>query len=180
MKKLFFLLFVYLLSANPALAHTLKTDGSIGAVLHVTPEDDPIVGEATNFFFDIKDKSNKFTPESCDCIASILQDGKEISTQSLFQNNPNPSLEDASFSYRFPQRNVYMIRIVGKPKTQGTFEPFTLEWDQRVARVSEDSKRSATEKNSSGIWKWIFPVVGLAFIGYIIYYSSVRKDKSKI
>lgn len=38
-----------------ASAHVLQTDGSIGAVLHVDPDDNPIIGEKATFFFDLKD-----------------------------------------------------------------------------------------------------------------------------
>ena len=134
-------LFLLILSAfsypQNALAHVLKTDGSVGAVIHVSPEDDPIAGESTDFYFEFKDKTGKFTPENCDCNGSILQGGKEVYSAPLFQNSTNPSLENASFSYTFPEKNIYKVRVSGKPITTGVFESFTLEWDIRVARVSK-------------------------------------------
>src|SRR5689334_16513316 len=73
-------------------AHILKYDGSIGAVLHVNPDDDPIAGETTGFFFEFKDKKNKFLPENCDCLVRVTKEGSEIYSQDLFKDNPNPSL----------------------------------------------------------------------------------------
>lgn len=181
MKSVFFatvLLFSFV-SVQHVQAHTLETDTSVGAVLHITPEDDPVVGEITDFFFDIKDKTNKFVPADCDCIASILQGGQEVYSQPLFQSSVNPSMQDASFSYTFPERNVYTIRISGKPRSQGSFEPFTLEWDQRVARISTNPEAAASEQKTPDIWRWVFSGLGIGGFGLFIYYFSSRSAKAK-
>lgn len=57
----FFLIFaVFLILPTIASAHVLKTDGSIGAVVHIDPDDDPIIGKSANFFLEFKDTKNKF------------------------------------------------------------------------------------------------------------------------
>ncbi len=129
-------------------AHILRTDGSIGAVLHIDPEDDPIAKEQSYFFFEFKDKKNKLAPDNCDCTASILEDGKEIYSQPLYQNNQNPSLSNASFSYTFPERNVYIVKVVGKPTVSNEFQPFTLTYDIRVSRESNASSNQNTANNA--------------------------------
>src|SRR5438045_57931 len=98
--KLFviFFLFTFVFWLNPHIvsAHVLKTDGNIGAVLHIDPDDDPIAGSQASFFFEFKDIQGKFQSQNCDCTFSIAEDGKEIFSQPLFQNNSNPSLTSAS------------------------------------------------------------------------------------
>jgi len=150
MKKLFSILI--LLSTSLAFfvktvdAHVLKIDNHIGAILHVDPDDDPIAGQQSAFFFEFKDTQNKFTPAACDCTFFVIENGKDIYSQPLFQNNNNPSLENASVFYTFPQKDVYQVKVVGKPDTQNAFQPFTLTYDIRVDRIDDTS--SLTQKTN--------------------------------
>jgi len=122
-------------------AHVLKTDGSIGAVLHIDPEDDPVANKPAGFFFEFKDIKNKFDPASCECNFSIIQAGKQIYSQPLFPGTDKqsfsmskPSLDNASVFYTFPERDIYQIIVDGKPKKAGAFANFKLVYDVRVAR----------------------------------------------
>jgi hypothetical protein len=181
-----FLAFLAVLPVKQAQAHVLKTDGSIGAVIHVSPEDDPIAGESTDFFFEIKDKSSKFNPQNCDCNGVVIQGGKEVYSTPLFQGNTNPNLENASFSFTFPEKDVYKVRITGKP-TSNDFKPFNLTWDIRVARESEtqptgtDGSTVTTENKKTN---WIsqngIRIVGaLLVISFIIYFIKNQLTKKR-
>lgn len=166
--------FSFFISIAPARAHVLKSDGSVGAILHVSPDDDPIAGVSTDFFFELKDKEGKFTPENCDCSAIVFQNGKEIYSQPLFQNTAKPSLDDASFSYVLPQKDIYSVQIVGKPLSNGSFQPFALAWDIRVAR---DGAPDAPAQNTSNT---VIPLVAL-LAGVIVVVGIIlgRKKKKK-
>src|SRR5947207_173429 len=98
----FFLIFSILFFSGSVSAHILQTDKNIGAVLHIDPEDDPIAGEQSGFFFEFKDIQNKFEPKNCTCTISIIRENKEIYSQPLFQDNVNPSLSNSSLFYTFP------------------------------------------------------------------------------
>ncbi len=172
---LFFFIFLFLTQSVEA--HILKTDENIGAVLHIDPDDDPIAHEQSSFFFEFKDKENKFKPENCDCTFSITEDKKEIYSQSLFQNNTNPSLASASIFYTFPEKNIYQVTIIGKPTSPNAFQPFTLLYDIRVDR---ESKSLSPDQNSTQRNWFIghglhFLLGGVVFICVII---ALRK-KSK-
>lgn len=152
-------------------AHTLKTSGSVGAVVHVSPEDDPIAGESTDFFFEFKDKNGKFKPENCDCKVVILKSGQESYSSPLFQNNTDPSLTNASFSYTFPEKDVYTVKVIGNPTTPDAFQSFNLEYDIRVARESEKKiagNQIVTEEPKSGTIYWISTNAPLAIGGLLI------------
>src|SRR3989344_6963815 len=84
--------FLLLTSATNAFAHVLETDGNIGAILHVNPNDDPAALEPASFFFEFKDKSGQFNPSRCDCRVSITEAGKTIFSTGLFDVNSNSSL----------------------------------------------------------------------------------------
>lgn len=152
--------FLFFLSASFAIvfytpsaqAHFLVTDRNIGAVLHIDPNDEPIAKSQASFFFEFKDKENKFQPTNCNCTFSIVEDSKEIYSTDLFQNNTNPSLSNASVFYTFPERNVYQIKVVGTPKTPDAFQSFVLVWNFRVdqeASVSPVSSNGQSQTNSN-------------------------------
>lgn len=148
--SVFFLLFSFFTSVT--YAHVLKSDGQIGAVLHVNPDDDPVAGEPTGFFFEFKDKENKFTPQSCECTFSITKDGNLIYSVPLFKDNSSPSLTSPSIFYTFYEKGIYQVKVAGGPTNDGTFSPFTLVYDIRVAREAASAApvNSVTQSERSG------------------------------
>lgn len=137
--SIFLSIFIFLfLSVNffPALvsAHELGTDSSVGAVLHIDPADDPIVGQQAGIFFEFKDTEGKFKPENCNCTFSVVENGNEIYSQDLFQTNPSPSLTSASVYYTFPKKDAYELKVAGKPKTPDAFDEFNLSFKVNVTR----------------------------------------------
>lgn len=133
MKKLFFIFFlcIFFLPTTSVDAHTISVDKSIGAVLHIDPDDDPIIGIPTNFYFDFKDKNNRFALSNCLCRVVIKNSTEEIYNETL---SPNSQLT-SSFSFTFPTTDIYTISLIGKPLKSDGFEPFTLHYDIRVTRT---------------------------------------------
>jgi hypothetical protein len=164
MKIILLLLLLLFITATPAQAHVLISDGTIGAVLHVDPEDDPIVGQQSNFFFEFKDKQNKFKPENCDCTFTIKESDKVIFTQPLFQNTNNPSLNNASVSFTFPKRDIYEVAVVGKPNASEAFQPFTLTYNIRVERIADGSNPAPQSWIAAHIVQLIGGVLVLGFL----------------
>ncbi len=176
-----FLIFNSQFSIRDSYAHILKTDGAIGAVLHIDPEDDPIAGSQSGFFFEFKDKEGKFEAKNCDCTFSIIEDSKQIFSQPLFETNPNPSLTSASVFYTFPERNVYQAKVVGKPQTPGAFQPFTLVYDVRVARVAENSGQGGVILPAWFTTHWphfILAGIGIVFVIFALIKQSLTKRKN--
>ncbi|HSW89042.1 MAG TPA: hypothetical protein VLG12_07810 [Candidatus Saccharimonadales bacterium] len=179
MKKVFFVSLVFLLtislSTSSAEAHVLVTDRNIGAVLHIDPEDDPIAGQQSGFFFEFKDTTNKFNPENCDCNFSISENGQTIYSQPLFQNSNKPSLTNASVFYTFQKKDVYQIQVVGKPNTTNAFQAFTLTYDIRVDRTSEQNE--TTSQNYSP-YVWIIILVLLfSSISFVVYKTNKKAKR---
>ncbi|HEV8601622.1 MAG TPA: hypothetical protein VGQ87_03445 [Patescibacteria group bacterium] len=133
---------VYGLSFHTAEAHVLKSDGSIGVLLHVTPDDDPIVGEPAMFFFEVKDKQNKFSPQNCDCALTILKQDKQIFSTSLYSSSSGNDISSPMFSFTFPEKSVYSIVVTGKPKIADEFQAFSVKYDLRVSRDSGSASSS--------------------------------------
>ena len=142
MKKPFKLFFVSVLlfSALHASAHVLKTDGTIGAVLHVDPNDQPSAGSVSTFFFDLTDTSKRFAVADCLCTFTINAGGKEVFAQPVASLDP--------ISYTFADPGVYTVTLAGAPRDGSGFQPFSLPYDIRVERG--DAQPAETE--STGFW----------------------------
>ncbi len=159
------LILVIIFQLQPISAHELETSQTVGAVLHMNPQDDPIVGEQTGFFFEFKDKENKFEPEKCNCRFSIEESGIEIYSQNLFQNNSNPTLENASAYFAFPKKAIYKIKIVGEPIEDNEFNPFSIEYEVNVQReaVTPIKDEAESERRSTNkIFTYAVPMVIIA------------------
>lgn len=109
-------------------AHVLKTDSDIGAVLHIYPDDDPIVNESSNLFFEVKDKSGTFSWSTCVCKMHILLDGKEEYVGPVGQSGS---------SYIFPKKGIYQVQLSGESPE------FLLSYDVRVSREIGKSEQQA-------------------------------------
>jgi hypothetical protein len=188
MSKILLCLVISLFTIHSSLftvyAHVLQTDGSIGAVLHMDPEDDPIAGEQTGFFFEFKDTSGKFNPQNCSCTFSVIEDGKQLFTQPLFQNASSSSLTSASLFYTFPEKNVYQVKVAGQSQTPGQFQSFTLTYDVRVARqtINSNPTVSSNTSNSTSGWLQISPVQligGLLTFGFLIFILIYQSKKNQ-
>jgi hypothetical protein len=66
-KRVFWVLLLIVLLLDiqlpQASAHVLLSNNTVGGVLHIDPEDDPIAGQPAKFYIELKDKQNQFTLE---------------------------------------------------------------------------------------------------------------------
>ena len=146
------------LSFKLSYAHVLETNGSLGAVMHIDPNDNPVAGKMSTIFFEIKDKEGKFKPEICNCTVSVRKDEKELFSKKIFTNDTNPS-----FSYRFPEKGDYEIRLSGEPKTQSGFNKFEIEYPVKVSQA-----KSVSTSNSNNLVNWLGAHVFHLLAGIII------------
>ncbi len=120
-------------------AHVLETDGTIGAILHIEPADDPVAGEQNNFIFEFRDRAGKLDLLNCDCQFSISETGKVLTTQILDISNETTAIAQ----FNFPVRDNYELSVFGTPQPDGIeFQPFKLTFDLQVGRgtMTGDSK----------------------------------------
>lgn len=149
---------------SSVLAHTLKSDGSIGAVIHINPEDDPIAGEPSSFFFEIKDKQKRFKPELCGCTVRIYKDTTELLNTPLYNQSQTASLDESSFDYTFPSKGIYTIKVVGKPIQTDAFQLFTLTYDIRVEREVNPASNTTVPATQSNFRVHWYHYLGIAVI----------------
>ncbi len=117
-------------------AHVLKSEGTVGAVLHILPQDDPAAGEATTLVLSFKDTAEKMRLQECDCTLSLKRSGETISTVQLEDDAVARSVQRGTAVVTFPETGVYELIVEGSPTSGESFSPFLLEYSIRVARNS--------------------------------------------
>ncbi len=165
-------------STQPISAHVLQSDGDVGAVLHIDPDDDPIANSPATLIFELKDRTDKFQPSNCDCSVTVLSEGKNIFSQAVFQNNSEPTESSASILFTFPQKGVYQVVLAGKPKQENTFQPFSLTYDIRVSRevaATNSKQQSAPPAKRSWVEDHLPIALALTLLAIFAAYSLFTK-----
>jgi hypothetical protein len=109
------------IAAPHASAHVLQSDGTIGAMLHIIPDDDPMSGAPTTYELE-------FSDTDCKCTATVMEAGKTIASKPLHVSSDLNSINTVTF----PTADVYELHINGQPKKSGEFQPFILTYLLRV------------------------------------------------
>jgi len=114
---------------HTASAHVLKVDGTIGAILHINPDDSPVSGSPTSYSILFKDTTNKLDLENCGCHVEITQNNTIVSMSTLHIVDSS----DATGVYTFPSpesafqsfKLTYLLRVL-PPSGSGSTQPFPL------------------------------------------------------
>lgn len=176
MKKILYLLvlviFLVQLTTSTSFAHILESEGSVGAVLHINPDDDPLANNESIIYLEFKDKNNRFQLQNCDCTVTVLKSGEKIHTQSLTPTNDTENT--GTFNYIFPEKNIYKIKVTGKPYQGNSFEDFTFTYDIRVARENSDNLTRDNEKKQYNV-PWLY--ITLTLLVFILSIIVIIKRK---
>jgi hypothetical protein len=129
-------------------------------VLHVQPDDTPLSDQLTEYTLFLHDSKQRFSMAQCDCTVRIERDDKTIFSQPLHLNTQHI----ISGTVTFPHKGVYEIVFQGKPIAQGTFQPFTLSYIERV----EQSPDINQQPSSTFTYSMATIVVSLIVIAFCI------------
>ncbi len=129
------ILFIAVISLFPQtlFAHTLENDQSIGAVLHINPDDDPIVKQPATLVFSMSDQENLFNAKLCACTLNIKRGEDDLGSLDVTA----VSLDKLELVYTFPEAGVYTLTLSGIPKDGAIFDVFELPFELRVERTEE-------------------------------------------
>ena len=168
-KKILFSLLLLLcctvLLPQKALAHVLISDDtkSIGAVLHVVPDDDPIAGQQSNLYFDIQtQKINKDTAK-----LTITDTAASEAANVPIKVDSNSVTAD----YTFPVQGVYRLSL-----TVSSDKTYTFNYSQRVSRGVTGS---ALDKPTYPLANLALVFCGTAFLFLLIILLNHRKEMWK-
>ena len=150
-------------------AHVLRTDGDIGAVLHINPDDNPTAGDPTDYVISFADDTGKFSLSQCLCSVAVMQAGRTITRRSLAHSQGAVSEN----RYTFVRPAVYTLRVTGMPRTPGAFQPFTLDYEVRVT-----SGQSAMQPVPPLLWAGMGLGLGLILLAaYASDYTDGETEK---
>ncbi len=134
MKRLLFAMFSVLMLGSvlqqTVSAHVLTTDdtGSIGAILHIMPDDDPIAGEPSTLFFDIQSQAFSKHKHTIDLTVTDEQ-GQAERVPVTFTGSAGLA------TYTFPQQGAYKLVLAAKAEnTTNNNHTYTFTHTQRVSR----------------------------------------------
>lgn len=138
MKRVLVILSYFLITLSPtsAFAHESKEDNNTIVVLHVNPNDSPVVGQKAGITFLITGSHVSFPSSLCDCTGTVLDNSTVLTSKKLFTQG---KLRD-SIPYTFTHPGIYQIRVTGTPQDPTTFKPFTIIFNLRVAGNNTQQK----------------------------------------
>lgn len=143
-------------------AHELQTDGNIGAVLHIEPDDEPAANELQSFDLYFQSLTGKFNLYNCDCKLALSQDWQTIYQSPL--NTKSSTLSENP--YTFNKGGLYTLTVTGRPKNQPDFDSFKLEYNINTASGTGNMNKKLSPYTVIGL-ALLQLLVLLAFYDYI-------------
>jgi hypothetical protein len=130
----------------PAWGHVVMTDGTIGVTMHVDPDDAPISGKPSRFYFWFKDTTGHLDPAQCQGAFTVALGDTMVSNQALFAQVSLGliSVHDVTF----PHSGVYTVRVNGSPRGRMSFQPFLIEFSVRVTAGGTENQSGGSRPSS--------------------------------
>jgi len=167
MNKCLLLLSLLYFVVIPASAHEVKRAGNVAVLLHMEPQDSPVINEPATLYLSFDDDNKKFSLVDCECKVEIKNGSSTLHSQNLviqeaFGHNAG------SVDFTFPSKGIYTVDLTAVSKT-GKFEKINLSYDVRIERESLHQAPVdplSREQANSDLIFW--SIVGAAFICAIL------------
>jgi hypothetical protein len=167
------LLIVVFGTTSLASAHVLKQDNGIDGILHIPPEDNPEAGQPTEMDEAFSDQQNRFSLPDCDCMMSVMSNGKVLQKVAL-QPYFSGSTLDSKATVQFPSIGIYNVSVTGSAKDH-KFPNFTLDY---LVRVAVNANGTGATANDGGD-VLIIGVGALAILGLFAYTGISAGERYK-
>jgi hypothetical protein len=125
--------------SKPVLAHVLITNDakSVGAVLHIVPDDDPVAGKEAQLYFDIQSENKTITNATLTIMNRITSSKNDVPV--VIEGSTVTS------TYIFPTQGLYELRLATESEGKNTFI-----YSQRVSRgVADGGVKQSTNALAS-------------------------------
>ncbi len=126
-----------LLPVLPLQAHQVQTTDSVGATLHLEPDDNPRAGVETEVWFGLTQAGGVIIPLS-DCLCSLevlsLPTLEVLATPELSPVDAERYEGIPGATVLFPRVGAYQLRLVGEPAAETSFDAFDLTFEVIVTR----------------------------------------------
>jgi len=118
-------------SPLPALAHMLDSGEEVIVLLHLSPSDNPVIGEPAVLEFTASNEESTFAFELCDCSVSVSYGTTTEALPATAFISRQGSM--AQVSYVFATADTYRIMLSGKPLGTAHFESFKVIFDEEIS-----------------------------------------------
>ncbi|NJK72036.1 MAG: hypothetical protein HC926_01055 [Synechococcaceae cyanobacterium SM2_3_60] len=121
----------------PLHAHQVQTTDTVGATLHLEPDDNPRAGEETEVWFALTQAGGVMIPlHDCLCRLEVLAMPTldVLATPDLVPVDAERYKEIPGATVLFPRVGAYQLRLVGEPVAEAAFDAFDLTFEVIVAR----------------------------------------------
>ena len=175
------LIAVWFMLPPQVLAHTLKVDGQVGAVLHTDPNDEPIAGTTTPFYLAFKNDSAPFDLSAYAVSATITAASDHVVHAIPAGALHATSKDTLTFPYIFPKEDVYTLVVTGVPTATATPQAaplFTLSYDVRVDQIVASTGDYASFLQIHSLHA-IIVLIGIAIGTYITVRDERKSRKLK-
>ena len=154
-----------LLVSSQVSAHVLVADesSSIGAVLHVMPDDDPIAGQPSDLYFDVQ--ATNLKNDSVTMSVRDTQTGERQSVETKLEKNL------VTATYEFPAQGVYELEF-----TVVTDKTYIFSYAQRVSRGVEGVQ---IDNESYFIADAALIASGVGFLVILVLFINNRREIKK-
>jgi hypothetical protein len=167
-------------------AHEIQDDGDMSVLLHMEPEDSPIVGQEATLYFSFTEASDKFKVLDCDCELKITDGNAQVKSLALSEVAESFGANVYTTNVTFPKKGVYTVDLAGKSKT-AAFADFHVDWFVRIERtdaaqapidpkVTEEDKRKMDLLNKS----YIGGLGLLAVCAIVIVFINIRRNRKTL
>jgi hypothetical protein len=157
-------------------AHETETNGTISALLHIVPNDDPYIKEPSYILVEFTDTTKKFSAEQCTCRVSIKQQGREVYSVLTSDQAVTKTPHSISFAYTFPEFDIYILTVEGKPNPNSNPEAFSLSYDIRVDQERNLFGYGSLHDLFGHHWHHLIPVVIIIVAAIVI----IIQDRIKL
>jgi len=167
MKYFLFILFLLFITPQSLHAHVLSRDKNVGGVIHIDPEDNPIINKPAHIYIDVKDTTNMFEVANCECFIEIERDGEKLAELPV-----NGSKQSLQTEYIFTEKGIYTV-ILNAESTNNSFESFRLTYIVRVDRSETVNSHNESADTSHMVH---FVIIAGAFIFFLalILFNKLR------
>lgn len=119
---------IYFVNNADVSAHVLESNRTIGAILHIDPDDNPTVDRQQEISLFFKDTENKFTFDNCLCKLQLYLNGELISEEPLLAQTDTSS----NNIYIFEKEGDYNLKVIGQSTNNDDFARFEIDYQIKV------------------------------------------------
>lgn len=165
-------------------AHVLAQDGSVTAVLHIAPDDNPVAKRPTRLEFAFADGSQPFHLQTCDCKVSLHDEKRTLRQVEI--SPVNGSATDGEATVTFPAIGVYTLVVEGSATPHHHESTKTASFSLRyIERVATSAGGAPARKSAAGLQALLISAALLVILIIIAYrqitfggrYASAATDR---